>query len=177
MGMNRLLHHTKKNGVGIVQGWCECIDEGLHPCKILIDLLQLTPTEVSVWELTGKWPWDTEEVNNVNNNIKKAKKNICYENQEIDLCMKMKNLSISTKNCGAANRIGRLIPEETRNISEELGNIIEESMEISESEGGRGAEYGGMGESEGGIPLNKYRQPLREENPELWTHILPPPPA
>ena len=142
--------------------WVLCRVEGLHPCKILIDLLQLTPTEVSVWELTGKWPWDTEEVNNVNNNIKKAKKNICYENQEIDLCMKMKNLSISTKNCGAANRIGRLIPEETRNISEELGNIIEESMEISESEGGRGAEYGGMGESEGGIPLNKYRQPLRK---------------
>ena len=42
---NRLIYHTKRNGVGFHQGWCECLDEGTAPCKIIRDLLEITPQE------------------------------------------------------------------------------------------------------------------------------------
>ena len=54
---NRLLYHTKRNGVGIIQGFCECIDEGSHPCKIMKDLLDITDEELEIWKKQGTWPW------------------------------------------------------------------------------------------------------------------------
>ena len=39
--MNRTLYHTKINGVGVVHGWCECVDEQSKPCKIIRDILDI----------------------------------------------------------------------------------------------------------------------------------------
>ena len=101
MGRNRLLHHKKRNGVGIVQGWCECIDEGIHPCKIVLDLLDISKEEIRDWEETGIWSWDIVGTNkSVDKEESKCIKNTKYENREIYLCIEIGNLTLQCNGGG-----------------------------------------------------------------------------
>ena len=43
---NKINYHVKRNGVGVVQGFCECTEErNMPPCNIIHDLLDIKPTE------------------------------------------------------------------------------------------------------------------------------------
>ena len=46
---NRTLYHTKRNGVGIWQGWCDCVGHEAKPCKILRDVLDIKDDELKDW--------------------------------------------------------------------------------------------------------------------------------
>ena len=93
---NKLLYHTKRNGVGIMQGFCECIDEEIHPCKIIVDLLDISPKEIEYWKTNGEWPWMAINKKPMKTKLK-TKQNYEYERQEIELCEKMRNMAINSK--------------------------------------------------------------------------------
>ena len=43
---NRLNYHTKRNGVGLQQGFCECVEGStMPPCSEIRDLLDISPDE------------------------------------------------------------------------------------------------------------------------------------
>ena len=84
---NRLLYHTKR----IMLEWCECVDEGAQPCKIIQDLLKITPKELEHWKGEGSWPWmqDTPSKNSSlehAENLLKLKKHQDYKNHKVRMC-------------------------------------------------------------------------------------------
>ena len=85
--------HTERNGVGISQGFCECIDHNNHPCKIIVDILDLSKQEIENWKVNWEWNWAPK--------LKKGEKlkslmkqNLEYEKEEIALCQRMRGLTI-----------------------------------------------------------------------------------
>ena len=93
---NRLLYHTKQNGVGTIQGFCECMDEKSHPCRIIRDLLDITPNEIESWKTTGEWSW-AHPKDKLLGKKSIAKANYEYEKNEIALCEQMRKLKLESK--------------------------------------------------------------------------------
>ena len=52
---NRTIYHTKKSGVGIWQGWCDCVGHEALPCKLIRDVLDIKNDDLKNWNWDG---WD-----------------------------------------------------------------------------------------------------------------------
>ena len=165
--------HTKRNGVGITQGFCECIDHNNHPCKIIRDVLDLTKEKIEDWKVNGEWSW-APKLKRGENKGSMMKKNYEYEKEEIDSCQKIRGLIIEDQQQGA--------PDEKENENEMVGIVGVEAMEM-ESEVPEVPEQG-MGVPEYGteVPINGTEVPQlgtdinisSEDKPELWTRLIPP---